>query len=379
MKTLSSSHLVVFTSIFMGLMVYLLFSGTSIQGFNPLKGVVEATKNGSFTYLTKELYYETSAVSYNMEDMYNSTHLYDFSLNNGFGNKTGSLEFESGFYGRSLRWLSGQIVGPDLDIIDMSFTVEAWIYPTSEETIALAGGTLYPYILKHQNGSMQYVWGGGTPLPSLYSNQPVNLNAWTHVALVYDAPSGIAKWYLNATEQGSKTVGTTKDWDGKWSIGRMKPDYVPLEWKGKIDEFRLYKGDARTQTKILQDMNTPITHKLTLTGLTPNSDVAQLWYTVSNPYGMLQQTADADGKVAFNVYSFNGGEPSHTGVLKVIRGTKTYTSPSLEFKWEDVYSFDVHSNYTEGQIALFLAALAIIVPSGLLMIYRYVRGHRILS
>jgi len=379
MKTLSNSHLVVFTSIIMGLMVYLLLSGTFVQGFNPLKGVVEMTTTGSFTYLTNELYYETSAVSYNMEDMYNSTHLYDFSLNNRFGNKTGSLEFESGFYGRSLRWLSGQIVGPDLDIIDMSFTVEAWIYPTSQENIALAGSPLYPYILKSTNGSMQYVLGGGTPPPSLYSNQPVNLNAWTHVALVYDAPSGIAKWYLNATEQGSKWVGTTKDWDGKWSIGRMWPDQVAYEWKGKIDEFRLYKGEAQTQTKILQDMNTPIMHKLTLTGLTPNSDMVQLWYTVSNPYGMLQQTADADGKVVFNVYSFNGGEPSHTGVLKVIRGPKTYTSPSLEFKWEDVYSFDVHSNYTEGQIALFLATLVIIVPSGLLITSRYVSKHRKLS
>lgn len=377
MKKLSSSVLVAFTSVFAGLIVYLLLSGVFIQGFHPLKDVVETTTYGSFTYLVNELYYVSSAISYNMEDIYNFTHLYDFSLNERFGNKTGSLEFESGVYGRSLRWMSGQIVAPDLDIVDISFTVEAWIYPTSEETLALAGCQFYPYILKHQNGSMQYQWSGGEAV--VYSSQPVKLNAWTHVALVYDAPSGVAKWYLNATEQGSKTIDTARDWDGKWSIGHIRPDYVPFEWKGKIDEFRIYKGGALSQTKILQDMNTPIMHKLTLTGLTPNSDVAQLWYTSANPYGMLQQTADADGKVEFNVYSFSDGEPFYNGVLKVIHGTKTYTSPNLELEWEDVYSLDVHSNYTEAQFALLIAALTIIVPPALLVIYRYIRKHRKLA
>jgi len=164
-----------------------------------------------------------------------------------------------------------------------------------------------------------------------------------------------------------------------WSIGGMRPNYATYEWKGKIDEFRMYIGEARTQKKIQQDMNTPIIHKLTVTGLTPNSDVARLWYTSSNPYGERVQTADSDGIVKFNVYSFSNGERFYSGVLKVSRGGRTYTSPNLEFEWEDVYSFEVYSNYTEAQIALFIAALTIIVPPALLVIYRYIRKHRSLS
>jgi len=378
MKKLSSSVLVSALSVSAGLFAYLLLSGVLVQGFNPLAGVVNATKSGSFVYLTYELYNETGAVSYNMEDMYNSTCLYDFTENGRFAEKTGSLEFESGVHGQSLRWLSGQILVQDLDIVDVSFTIETWIYPTSEGSIALAGTEeFFPYILKHENESMVYQWAGGPS--SFYSSQPVQLNTWTHVAFVYDAVSGIAKWYLNATEQGSKSIGAYKDWKGRWSIGRMRPGYASYEWKGKIDEFRIYTGEARTQRKIQQDMNTPIMHKLALTGLTPYSDVAQLWYTASNPYGMRVQTADADGNVEFNVCSFSHGEPFFNGVLKVIREGRTYASPNLEFEWEEVYSFEVRSNYSEAQIALFIAALTIIVPISLLVIYRYIRKHRSLS
>lgn len=375
MKLLKSSVLVPGISVLAGLVVYIFLSGVFIQGFNPLASVVDVTKYGSFTYLLNEMHYETGVVAYNMENMYNSTHLYDFSVFGHFGRKMGSIEFESGFHGQSLGWQSGQIVVQDLDIIDTSFTVEAWIYPTSERSMALAGTEeVYPYVLKHQNGLMLYQWGGGNL--SFYSSQAVQLNAWTHVALVYDLRSGVAKWYFNATEQGSKRVGEYRDWDGKWSIGRMRPDYTTFEWEGKIDEFRIYKGEARTQTRIQEDMNTPIIHKLTLTGLTPNSDVVQLWHTTSNPYGMLQITADVEGKVEFNVYSFGDGEFFYYGVLKVKHGTRSFTSPRLEFGWGDVYSYDVRSNYTEAHIALFTAALIIIVPSAVLVVYRYVSKHR---
>lgn len=373
MKISMRSVLVPSVSVISGFIVYLILSGTVIQNFNPLEDVIEASSYGSFSYVTNILHYETTEVSFNMEDMYNSTHLYDFSLNEHFGRKEGSLEFDTGIYGKSLRWPTGQIIVEDLDIIDMSFTIEAWIYPTTEDPISLAGtGATYPFIRKAGNESMVFQYSGG--LAALYSNQTVGLNAWTHVALVYDVVSGVAKWYLNASEQGSKEVGP-RVWDGRWFIGRMS---LGNEWKGKIDEFRIYKGDARTQSEVEEDMKTSIAYKLIVTGLTPDSDVAQLWY----PDGefarlhMLQQDADAEGKVEFNVYSFSGRRIPYTGILKVHRSGITYTSPILSLSWGDVYHFSLRKPFSEVQIAVLVAGLIIIVPSTLMVIHRYISRRR---
>lgn len=374
MKILKSFILVPSISIATGIIAYLILSGTFFPNFNALSGIVEATSYGSFSYVTNILNYETSEVSYNMEDLYNSTHLYDFSDKGNFGRKVGSLESEIGLYGRSLGWPGGQVIGEDLDIVDMSFTIEAWIYPTSNDPIALVGcETIYPFILKAQNGSMQYQYSGG--LSVVYSNQSVELNAWTHVALVYDASSGVAKWYLNGSEQGSKKIDTIRDWDGKWAIGRVRPDFLTFEWKGNIDEFRIYKDRVLEQSEIQEDLKTSIAHKLTLTGLTANSDVAQLWYPDGEFAEMykLEEVADEKGQVEFNVYSFSGRTRHYSGIIKVLRSGRTYTSPVLEFSWEDAYHFSVYTYLTETVIAALVSSLIIIVPSTLLIIYRHTR------
>jgi len=376
-KILKNSILVPSISVSAGIIAYLILSGTFFPSFKPLRGMVEATAYGSFGYVTNMLNYETTEVSYNMEDMYNLTHLYDFSDRGHFGRTEGSLESEIGPYGQSLQWPSGQIIGEDLDIVDMRFTLEAWIYPTSSDSLALAGcETIYPYILKAQNGSMQYQYSGG---PSVfYSDTSVQLNSWTHVALVYDAVSGVAKWYLNGSEQGSEPVGQTRDWDGLWAIGRVRPDYTLFEWRGRIDEFRIYKGKARKQSEIQEDMRTKIARKLILTGLTPNSDVAQLWY----PNGefakahMLKQTADSNGQVEFNVYSFSGRFEYYDGILRVLRSGRTYTSPLMELSWGDVYFFSLQAPLSETQIAIIIAGALAIVPSALMMIRRYIHKRR---
>ncbi|MFX1538439.1 MAG: LamG domain-containing protein, partial [Promethearchaeota archaeon] len=310
MKKPTTSVLVPTVSIITGVIVCLVFSGAFIQGFNPLTGIVEATRYGSFEYITNRGNDETSTISYNMEDMYNSTHLYDFGKSQYSGRKDGSLKPDIGIYGECLRWESGQIVVDDLDIVDTSFTIEAWIYPTSERPLALAGvEVVFPYILKAENGSMQFQYSGGGDVAAFYSNQTVGLNVWTHVALVYDAFSGVAKWYLNGLEQGFKNVSFYRDWNGLWSIGRMRPDYNGYEWEGMIDEFRVYKNRVLTQEDIHDDMILPIAHKLTLTGLVPNSDFVQLWNwnEESVPVPMLQETAEPNGQVQLNVYSFSGG------------------------------------------------------------------------
>ena len=375
MKKPTSSVLVPTISIVTGVISYLILSGALIQGFNPLTGIVEATRYGSFEYMMNRVNDETSTVSYNMEDMYNSTHLLDFSESQYSAKIDGSLKPDYGIYGEALLWESGQIIVRDLDIVDTSFTVEAWIYPTSEDILSLAGvNTTFPFIWKAANGSMQYQYGGGA---AFYSNQTVGINVWTHVALVYDAFIGTAKWYLNGSEQGSKNVGFNRDWNGLWSIGRMRPNYSTYEWEGMIDEFRLYKNKVQTQKEIQDDMKLPIAHKLTLTGLEPNSDFVQLLNQEKYaPVQMLQETADASGRVRLNVYSFSNASKFYKATLRVVHSGRVYALSNVDFICGDIYNFSLSTYFNETLIAALISALIILVPSASLIIYRGLRRLR---
>jgi hypothetical protein len=382
MRKYANSVLIPVASIVAGVLVFLILTGILIPSFSPLREVAAASSPASFNFVTNLFYYETSEVSFNMEDMYNSTHLYDFSGKNHFGLKSPSIQFASGIYGQALQWPTGQIVVEDLGIVSMSFTLEAWIYPTTEGGSTLAGAgsssTLpYPYIARDLNGSMRYVSTGGDA-GSLYSSQPVPLNSWTHVAMLYDVSTGNAKWYLNAVEQGSKFMGTDRRWSGRWTIGRIGPNMLTSEWKGRIDEFRLYKGVALSQTKIQEDMNTSIGHKLTVTGLTPNSDIAQLWYTDGEfaRTHMLQQTADTEGKAEFNVYSWSGRVTPYNGIIRVSHAGRTYSSQTLRLNWEDVYNFSQDTNYTEALIASTVSGLIIVIPIAILLFNRFTAKRR---
>jgi hypothetical protein len=374
MKKPTSSVLVPTISIIAGVISYLILSGALIQGFNPLTGIVEATRYGSFEYIANRVNDETSILSYNMEDMYNSTHLYDFSEPQYLGRINGSLNPDIGVYGGSLSWENGQIVVEDLDIVDTSYTIEAWIYPTSQNFVSLAGvETVFPFIGKAANGSMLYQYGGGA---NFYSNQKVELNVWTHVALVYDGFSGVAKWYLNGSEQGSKIVGFNRNWDGLWSIGSRGPNYPFYNWEGMIDEFRVYKNKFQTQEAIQNDMKFPIANKLTLTGLKPNSDIVQLLNQEKYaPVQFLQETADASGRVRFNVYSFSNASKFYKATLRVVHSGRVYALSNMDFIWGDIYNFSSPTYFNETVIAALISALIIIVPPASLIIYRRLRNR----
>jgi hypothetical protein len=126
-------------------------------------------------------------------------------------------------------------------------------------------------------------------------------------------------------------------------------------------------------------MKTSIAHKLVMTGLTPTSDVVELWYP-NGEFALthrLQKTADEKRQVEFNVYQFSDRVPYYNGMLKVVRAGRTYTSPILEFEWEDVYHFSLLKNFSETLIAALVSVLIIIIPTALLLIYRRMHsGHK---
>jgi len=127
-----------------------------------------------------------------------------------------------------------------------SFTKEAWIYPTSNDynqyiffsdyfRFYTAGGYLTHY------NSCGY---------SVGSSNPVALNQWNHVAVVYDYPNSQIRMYLNGNLVGS---GYTPCPYGSYTtIGYSNSE----SFGGRMDEVRFWSVPL-TQAEIQNSMNTP--------------------------------------------------------------------------------------------------------------------------
>ncbi len=138
---------------------------------------------------------------------------------------------------------------------DQSFTVAAWLRFTGA-----VGSTLYTAV--SQEGAvnsgflLQYmtfdnVWGFTMPTTdttgetyvTARSPQPVALDVWTHVAGVYDAPTGQMRLYIDGTLVS--IVAHPNAWHaaGSLEIGRAKwHGLVGDWWLGGIDDVRVFQG-----------------------------------------------------------------------------------------------------------------------------------------
>lgn len=182
-------------------------------------------------------------------------------------------------------WNTGQIGGavafdgsndgidiPDTDEFDMqqSFSLAAWIYPTSLPT----SGTWKNIITKTNNGTgtaywleLTYLLGtpriefGHTGTQSTCDYQ-VPLNAWTHILAVFDDERNQRQFYVNGVLLCSEggVVANLLATDGQVHIGS---GWTGENWPGRIDEARIYSRalsvDEARRLYLLSSPSTPDT------------------------------------------------------------------------------------------------------------------------
>ncbi len=148
-----------------------------------------------------------------------------------------------------------QTAGPVLDTA-RSFTVAAWAYPTNADlnsaVLAQQGKSESGFYLKLDsvNGDkwsfvMYNYDDAASPNTYATSTSVAPLNAWTHVAAVYDGPAKQMRLYVNGVLQTTKAINAAHvPWTsyGPLTIGRLKYHGNQTDfWKGQISDVQVYQ------------------------------------------------------------------------------------------------------------------------------------------
>jgi hypothetical protein len=154
------------------------------------------------------------------------------------------------------------------------FTVEAWIYPTSESTLAQDilyygndGNNTDCWFLRYYGRGAGSTYGdlscaiyqGVTP-STVYFSQRIKVNAWNHVALVRNGTSlySIVNGVCSSVTTTSMTQGTPILDSPGLAIGReYHQTYGAAYFTGYINDVRVTKGVARYVAGVNQPLMTP--------------------------------------------------------------------------------------------------------------------------
>ncbi|MGW4211689.1 LamG-like jellyroll fold domain-containing protein [Lentzea sp. NPDC004789] len=165
------------------------------------------------------------------------------------------------------KWLNfdssgtGEVAGqhPQNLRTDRSYTVSAWVRHAgldnaSRAAVGMGDASYSPFLLGYRAETGK--WGfllTKTPTGDGYyalSDQPAEANQWVHLAATFDATTGTIKLYVNGVMQNTFASGTTTGtglqtfngtgdfWVGRGIWGGQRSD----EWKGDIDDARIYSG-----------------------------------------------------------------------------------------------------------------------------------------
>jgi hypothetical protein len=152
-----------------------------------------------------------------------------------------------------------------IDVVPGSWTIEAWIYPTTVKTtatiFALGGGvnalnsTTGIHLEMHLvgiGGAYSYLYGAVSNNSAGFgfgSSTPIYANTWTHVAVCLSTTNTTIQSFVNGTVVYSNTYATyaRPSTNPILGVGIVPGDTTTL-FQGYIDNLRLTKGVARYTT-----------------------------------------------------------------------------------------------------------------------------------
>ncbi|CAF0965701.1 unnamed protein product [Rotaria sp. Silwood1] len=154
--------------------------------------------------------------------------------------------------------------GPSMSLTSMSFTIDAWIYPTSfpnSKDHSIVGLCTKPsigeclYLSIHEDGGNFYLYFGFFD-DDCQGNTFVSLNEWIHVAFVYELNSSSQSIYMNGKLDCSRVSGgsfqAAPDIITIGSIPVLDAAYGPNYFQGIIDQVTIAER-AKSSCEVLEE------------------------------------------------------------------------------------------------------------------------------
>jgi uncharacterized delta-60 repeat protein/fimbrial isopeptide formation D2 family protein len=289
---------------------------------------------------------------------------YDGALQNG-------ATFGTGMVGQafSLDGIDDAIVVGNFAALNpASITVEAWIKPNGVPAGTLADvvtkwgfdATIDSYFLGLLNsGGVVKVLGGigdGATGDPGFSGGTVTLNAWNHIAMTYDAASGLNRLYLNGASVSQRVRAhgiypTTS----RVFIGREDSNNKRF-FSGLIDEPTIYSR-ALTDAEILAIYNAGGNGKC---GATPPTAVDDGPYPISEDSpltvdapGVLANDTDLEGD---HLTAIKVSDPAHGSVTVNADGSFTYT-PAADYNGTDSFTYKANDGTADSNAAIVIITI----------------------
>jgi hypothetical protein len=183
-----------------------------------------------------------------------------------------------------------------------AFTVEFWIYPTSNlpafASPFTTGSTSGDFVIDVQSTGL-YLDVNNNATVTATSSIALTLNAWNHVAVSRGASGSTLYIFINGQIGASVTNSTSWTNTGVVTIGKQSNIYVP----GYISNLRVVKG-----TQVYSSAFTPPTAPLTAI-----ANTSLLLNTVS-PSAFNDSSTNAFTPTVYNNSSWNQSSPFATGL-----------------------------------------------------------------
>ena len=215
-----------------------------------------------------------------------------------------------------------EVADPGASPFDMtgSFTMEAWVYPTSacsSDQAVIAKNNSY-MLYCGNSGVWKYVYSAsGTSWGGSVTSIKVETNSWHHISYVYSSSSSNLKFYYDGANVETLTVGIPSSLtpnNSSFSIGQVGGGSF---FQGKVDEVRLYNS-IRTDAQILSDIK----------NYGPTNDANFIaYYDFNDESG--STVTNADITPAANTDLTLYGSPTYTNIesTSVVNGDQVITFP----------------------------------------------------
>ena len=153
--------------------------------------------------------------------------------------------------------------------MDQPWTMEGWFLPEKCEQPAFKGMTLcgsasfYLNILQHPNQGLRWVANRTPILDAFYSDQPVALGRWAHLAMVHDGKTltlyvnGVKQSQANRAELPAQAISVAIG-PNKWGATGEQLGYHGLIREVRVSKSARYQGDFKPAERFERDNDTVI-------------------------------------------------------------------------------------------------------------------------